>query len=89
MIYRKSFDPNKKVWLFNSTLKLFLEKLRSRWDSPFVVQQVFPSAAVRILDPQDGRVLMVNGQLLKPTVTHDIKPSLIESINLVDPIYYD
>ena len=41
------------------------------------------------MDPQDGRVLMVNGQHLKSVVTHDIDPGLIESINLVDPVYYD
>ena len=35
-----------------------------------------------MLDPQDG-------QRLKLVVTHDIEPSLIESINLVDPVYYD
>ena len=47
------------------------------------------SEAVQILDPQDGRILMVNGQRLKLVVTHDINPGLIESINLVNPVYYD
>ena len=89
MIYHKSFEPNQKVWLFNSKLKLFLGKLRSRWDGPFVIQQVFPFGVVQILDPQDGRVLMVNCQRLKPVVTHDLDPGLIESINLVDPVYCD
>jgi len=88
-ISRKSFEPNQKVCLFNSKLKLFPGKLRSRWDGPFVVEQVFSSGVVQILDLQDGRVLMVNGQILKPIVTHDIDPSLIESINLVGPVYYD
>jgi len=46
---------------------------------------VFPSGAVQILD---SRVLMVNVQCLKSIVTHDIEPSLIESINLVDPACY-
>jgi len=61
--------------------------LRSRWNGPFVIQQVFSSGAVQILDPQDSRIL--NGQRLKPVVTHDINPGLIESINLVDLVYYD
>ena len=42
-ISRKSFQPNQKVWLFNSKLKLFLSKSGSRWDGLFVVRQVFPS----------------------------------------------
>ena len=36
-IARKIFEPNQKVWLFNSWLKLFLDKLKSRWDGPFRV----------------------------------------------------
>ena len=63
MISRKSFELNKKVWLFNSKLKLFPGKLRSGWDGPFVVQQVFPFGVIKILDPQNGRILLstVNG----------------------------
>jgi len=41
------------------------------------------------LDPQDGRILIVNCQRLKPVVTNKIESGLIESINLVDPVYYD
>jgi len=89
MISRKSFEPNQKVWLFISKLKLFLDKLRSRWDGPFVVQQVFPSAAIEILDPQDGHILTINGQRFKRVVTDEIEPGLIESVNLVDPVYCD
>jgi len=46
----------------------------------------FPSRAVQILNPQDGRVLMVNDQRLKLVVTNEIAPGLIDSINLVNPI---
>ena len=41
------------------------------------------------MDPKDGRVLMVNDQRLKHVVTHDLDPGLIESINLVNPVYCD
>jgi len=54
-----------------------------------MVQQVFPSREVKILDPQDGHVLTVNDQRLKPIVTNEVKHDLIESINLVDSVYYD
>jgi len=50
---------------------------------------VFHSRAIQILNPQDGGVLIVSGQHLKPIATNDSEPSLIEFINLVDPIYYD
>ena len=89
MISRKSFEHNQKVWLFNSKLKLFLDKLRCRWDDPFIVQQVFPSRVVKILDPQDGHVLTINGQRLKHVVPNEIKLGLIESINLVNLVCHD
>ena len=86
-INRKSFEPNQKVWLFNSKLRFFPGKLRSRWDGPFVVNQVFPHGAVEILNPRDGSMFKVNGQRLKPYVEGDTDKELIESINLVDPEY--
>ncbi|KAI5671890.1 hypothetical protein M9H77_12254 [Catharanthus roseus] len=73
MISRKSFEPNQKVWLFNSKLRLFLGKLRSYWDGPFIVKQVFPSGAVQIEDLKNNRILIVNGQQLKPAITNDIR----------------
>ena len=44
-INRKTFEPNQKVWLFNAKLRLFPGKLRSRWDGPFIVTQVFSHGA--------------------------------------------
>ena len=86
-ITRKSFEPNQKVWLFNSRLKLFPGKLRSRWDGPFVVKQVSPHGAVEIEDPKDGRVLNVNGQRLKAYVDNISSGVVVESTTLVDPLY--
>jgi len=50
---------------------------------------VFPSEATKILDPQDGSIFTINGQRLKPVVTNEIEPGLIESNNLVDLVYCD
>ena len=61
-ISRKTFEPNKKVWLFNSRLKLFPGKLKSRWDGPFKVVQVFTHGTVEIHDPKTGNIFRVNGQ---------------------------
>ena len=37
----KIFHVHEKVWLYNSHLKLFPRKLRSRWDAPYEVLEVF------------------------------------------------
>ena len=43
---RKEFEPGQQVLLFNSRLKLFLGKLKSRWTGPYTVVKVFPYRAV-------------------------------------------
>jgi hypothetical protein len=64
----KTFEPDQKVWLFNSKLRLFPGNLRSRWDVPFTVISVSPHGAVELRDPKDSNIFTVNGQRLKPCI---------------------
>ena len=45
-IVRKEFEMGQQVLLFNSRLKLFTGKLKSRWLRLFTVTQVFPYGGV-------------------------------------------
>ncbi|KAM1895791.1 hypothetical protein ACFX13_044498 [Malus domestica] len=65
MIQGKSFSIGQKV-LFNSRLRLFLGKLRSKWIGPFVVTNVFPHGAVQIQSLKTQQEFKVNGHRLKP-----------------------
>ncbi|XP_020417999.1 uncharacterized protein LOC109948709 [Prunus persica] len=65
-IQRKTFEIGQKVLLFNSRLRLFPGKLRSRWYGPFVVINVFPHGAVEIQNDKTGNIFKVNGHRLKP-----------------------
>ncbi|CAL9013424.1 unnamed protein product, partial [Prunus brigantina] len=65
-IQRKTFEIGQKVLLFNSRLRLFPGKLRSRWYGPFVVTNVFPHGAVEIQNDKTGNIFKVNGHRLKP-----------------------
>ena len=49
-IKRRTFHEGQKVWLFNSRLKLFLGKLRSRWDGPFLVKKIYENGSILIQD---------------------------------------
>ena len=54
--------------LFNSRLKLFPGKLKSKWSGPFTIKEVKPYGAVELFDPQSetpDRTWIVNGQRLK------------------------
>ncbi|RDX61846.1 hypothetical protein CR513_59883, partial [Mucuna pruriens] len=56
----------KKVLLFNSRLKLIAGKLRSRWDGPFVITNIFPYGAVQLKNEQSNNTFQVNGHQIKP-----------------------
>jgi hypothetical protein len=84
----KIFIPGQKVWLFNSKLRLFPGKLRSRWDGPFIVTSVSSHGAIEIRDPKNGSPFKVNGQRLKPYIEGEELIGEVESVNLTDPTYF-
>ncbi|KAL1194207.1 hypothetical protein V5N11_035171 [Cardamine amara subsp. amara] len=61
----RNFSPNDQVLLFNSRLKLFPRKLKSRWSGPFATKEVRLHGAVVLLNTR-GEKFVVNGQRLKP-----------------------
>ena len=63
-ILRREFDEGQKVLLYNSRLKLFPGKLRSRWSGPFIVRKVHSHGAVEI-QGQGDQQLTINKQWLK------------------------
>ncbi|XP_021834473.1 uncharacterized protein LOC110774242, partial [Prunus avium] len=65
-ILRKDFFAGQKVLLFNSRLRLFPGKLKSRWSGPFTILQVFPSGVIEVRHDEKGTVFKVNGQRVKP-----------------------
>ncbi|XP_074296911.1 uncharacterized protein LOC141627571 [Silene latifolia] len=60
-IARRSFRVGQKVLLFNSRLKLFSRKLRSRWLGPYVITNIFPHGAVEIRSIDTNHTFKVNG----------------------------
>ena len=69
----QDFKEGDLVLLFNSRLRLFPGKLKSRWSGPFVVKKVYPFGAIDIAG-NDGVPFKVNGQRLKLYVAdHKLK----------------
>ena len=64
-IHPRNFEVGQQALLFNSRLKLFLGKLKSRWSGPFRIAQIFPFGAVELEDEKSGRNFKVNGQRIK------------------------
>ena len=63
-INRCEFREGDLVLLFNSRLKLFPGKLRSRWLGPFKVLKVYPYGAIEMGNETTGS-FKVNGSRLK------------------------
>ncbi|XP_075092539.1 uncharacterized protein LOC142172758 [Nicotiana tabacum] len=64
-IVERNFKLGNMVLLYNSRLRLFPGKLKSRWSGPFRVVEVFPSGAVEVATENDSRTFRVNGHRLK------------------------
>lgn len=81
-ILRCEFVAGLRVLLYNSRLRLFSGKLRSRWLGPFTVKLVFPYGVVEVSHETKG-TFMVNGQRLKPYLNGDFnkQKTTIELLN--------
>ncbi|GJT76246.1 reverse transcriptase domain-containing protein [Tanacetum coccineum] len=76
-IKNRVFNVGDRVLLFNSRLKIFSGKLKTRWSGPFTVTQVFPYGTVE-LSQNSGPNFKVNGHRLKHYFGGDV-PQLVVS----------
>ncbi|GJT63706.1 reverse transcriptase domain-containing protein [Tanacetum coccineum] len=60
----KDFKVGDQVLLYNSRLKMYPRKLKSKWSGPNFVKTVYPCGAIEIID-ENGFSFQVNGQRLK------------------------
>lgn len=68
LLVRKEFHVGQKVLIYNSKLKLFPGKLKSRWYGPYVVTKVFPHGALEVHSKEKNQTFMVNGHRVKPYI---------------------
>ncbi|GJT32596.1 hypothetical protein Tco_0923015 [Tanacetum coccineum] len=78
-IKNRVFNVGVLVLLFNSRLKIFSGKLKTRWTGPFTVAQVFPYGTVE-LSQTDGLNFKLNGHRLKHYFRGDIPPMVVPDL---------
>ncbi|XP_014523005.1 uncharacterized protein LOC106779421 [Vigna radiata var. radiata] len=86
-LVKRVFNPGQQVLLFNSRLKLFPGKLKSKWSGPFVIKRVFPNGVVELENPNDDgqqQSWVVNGQRLKHYLGGEVE-QFSTVMMLVDP----
>ncbi|XP_047270296.1 uncharacterized protein LOC124899454 [Capsicum annuum] len=59
-IRERVFEPGQLVLLFNSRLKLFSGKLRSKWSGPFEVVRMTPHGAVELWSKEKMEKFLMN-----------------------------
>nr|GFB65502.1 reverse transcriptase domain-containing protein [Tanacetum cinerariifolium] len=74
-IKNRVFNVGDQVLLFNSRLKIFSGKLKSRWSGPFTITKVFPYGTVE-LSSTNGPNFKVNGHRIKHYFGGDV-PQLV------------
>nr|GEW85069.1 reverse transcriptase [Tanacetum cinerariifolium] len=63
-IKNRIFNVDDQVLLFNSHLKIFFGKLKTRWSGPFTITHVFPYGTIELSQP-NGSNFKVNGHRVK------------------------
>nr|GEV46759.1 reverse transcriptase domain-containing protein [Tanacetum cinerariifolium] len=63
-IKNRIFNVGDQVLLFNSRLKIFFGKLKTRWSGPFTITQVFSYGTIELSQP-NGPNFKVNGHRVK------------------------
>nr|GEW42551.1 reverse transcriptase domain-containing protein [Tanacetum cinerariifolium] len=79
-IKNRIFNVGDQVLLFNSRLKIFLGKLKTRWSGPFTITQVFPYGTIELSQP-NGPNFKVNGHREKHYFRGDIPFNVVSNLH--------
>jgi hypothetical protein len=71
--------------LYRSRLRFFAGKLLSKWEGPFVIEEVYCSGAVKINSLKDDTTQVVNGQRLKHYISTDSYNEDVDVIQMITP----
>ncbi|GJV46493.1 reverse transcriptase domain-containing protein [Tanacetum coccineum] len=79
-IKNRIFNVGDQVLLFNSRLKIFSGKLKTRWSGPFTITKVFPYGTIELSQP-DGPNFKVNGHRVKHYFGGDLPPKVVQDLH--------
>src|SRR3954468_22418566 len=70
-ILKREFHVGEKVLLYRYSLRCFAGKLLSKWEGPFIIEEVYRSSAIKIASLKDDTTQVSNGQRLKHYISGD------------------
>jgi hypothetical protein len=82
-ILKREFHVGEKVLLYRSRLRIFAGKLLSKWEGPFIIEEVYRSCAIKIASLKNNTTQVVNGQRLKHYISGDSYNEDVDIIQMV------
>ncbi|GKB37443.1 reverse transcriptase domain-containing protein [Tanacetum coccineum] len=79
-IKNRILNVGDRVLLFNSRLKIFSGKLKTRWSGPFTITKVFLYGTIKLSQP-DGPNFKVNGHRVKHYFGGDLPPKVVQDLH--------
>ena len=84
-ILKSEFHVGEKVLLYRSYLRFFAGKLLSRWEGPFIIEEVYQSGAIQIVSLKYNTSQVVNGQRLKHYISEYYYNEDVDFIQVMTP----
>ena len=77
------------VLLYNSRFRFFAGKLLSKWEGPYVIEEVYRSGAIKINNAEGTNPKVVNGQRIKHYISGtliNVESNIIQTMTLEEHI---
>ena len=71
--------------MYKSRLRFFAGKLLSKWEGPYVIEEVYRPGAIKIASLKDNTTQVVNGQRLKHYIAGDSYNEDVDVIQMITP----
>ena len=75
----------RKFYCLGLVSDFFAGELLSKWEGPFVIEEVYHSDAIKIASLKDNTTQVVNGQRLKHYISRDSYNEYVDIIQVVTP----
>ena len=82
-ILKRKFNVGDKVLLYKSRFRFSPGKLLSKWEGPYLIEEVYHSGAIKINNFEGTRPHVVNGQRHKQYIVDDPINRKVDVIHVV------
>ncbi|GJU60078.1 reverse transcriptase domain-containing protein [Tanacetum coccineum] len=79
-IKNRIFNVGDRVLLFNSRLKIFSGKLKTRWSGPFTITKVFPYGTIELSQPDGPNCKVEWSPRLQHYFRGDLPPKVVQDL---------